>query len=209
MLPWRWRRTSWSRLRGSFTRSTSNVMTMSGMGGVMTTVDHRGVRRSWSVLIQVSPAVTSRSRIEDQLRLAISTDEKGRSNVADSSFKNAHLPCFVISGIVEAEFCISVRNVLNKAVTTAATAGKMSYCLFRTNPYNVRISLKVRCWWDQRFFSYTKKLNNQIWPLLWLAVNMFGSCTIPIFSVLMPHLLKLMFEKIAKRQSWEEKSCVC
>lgn len=44
-------------------------------GGVMTTVDLRGVRRGWSVLIQVSLAVTSRSRIEaEQLRLAINTD---------------------------------------------------------------------------------------------------------------------------------------
>lgn len=33
-------------------------------GGVMTTADRRGVRRASSVLIQVSPAVTSRSGIE-------------------------------------------------------------------------------------------------------------------------------------------------
>lgn len=44
-------------------------------GGVMTTMDHRRVRRDWSVLIQVSLVVTSRSRIEaEQLRLAINAD---------------------------------------------------------------------------------------------------------------------------------------
>lgn len=44
-------------------------------GGVMTTVDGRGVRRGLECLIQVSPAVTSRSRIEgEQLRLAIKAD---------------------------------------------------------------------------------------------------------------------------------------
>ena len=50
-------------------------MTMSGTWGVMTTVDRRGVRRGMSVLIQVSPAVTSRSRIEgEQLKLAVNAD---------------------------------------------------------------------------------------------------------------------------------------
>lgn len=44
-------------------------------GGVMTTVDRGGVRRGWNVLIQVSPAVTSKSRIEgEQLRVAINAD---------------------------------------------------------------------------------------------------------------------------------------
>ncbi len=44
-------------------------------GGVMTTVDCRGARRGCRVLIQVSPAVTSRSRIEGvQLRSAIYMD---------------------------------------------------------------------------------------------------------------------------------------
>ncbi len=44
-------------------------------GGVMTTVDRRGVRRGWNVLIQVSPAVTSKSRIEgERLRVAVNAD---------------------------------------------------------------------------------------------------------------------------------------
>lgn len=44
-------------------------------GGVMTTVDRRGARRGWNVLIQVSPAMTSRSRIEgERFRLAINAD---------------------------------------------------------------------------------------------------------------------------------------
>lgn len=43
--------------------------------GVMTTVERRHAWRGWSVLIQVSPAVTSRSGIEgEQLRSAINAD---------------------------------------------------------------------------------------------------------------------------------------
>lgn len=64
---------------------------------VMTTVARRGLRSGWSVLIQVSPAVTSRSRIEgEQLRSAINTDaiklRKGQKEEMDRTLLPEHLP---------------------------------------------------------------------------------------------------------------------